>query len=90
MGNDLSTPHPPSFPGLKPGNNSVKDFHVGFELKFPFSGDKWGLCAARWYEAQKAGVAPYVDLDATNEAALRVVPLDILTKYDVANANKTD
>ena len=32
VGNDLSSPHPPAFPGLKPG-------------------DRWGLCAGRWFEA---------------------------------------
>ncbi|MEI7668554.1 MAG: DUF2237 domain-containing protein [Pseudomonadota bacterium] len=30
-------------------------------------GDKWCLCAARWSEAEKAGVAPPVDLRATHE-----------------------
>lgn len=55
-----------------------------------FLGDRWGLCASRWYEAHKAGVAPYVVLEASNEAALKVVPLDILVKYDAAKADKSD
>ncbi len=36
-------------------------------------GDRWCLCAARWEEARQAGVAPRVVLEATDDAALRVV-----------------
>jgi uncharacterized protein len=41
-------------------------------------GDRWCLCAARWLEAHEAGVAPPVVLEATHEAALRLVPLRVL------------
>lgn len=41
-------------------------------------GDRWCVCAARWLEAWEAGVAPPVVLEATHEAALRVVPLEAL------------
>lgn len=41
-------------------------------------GDRWCLCAARWREAWEAGVAPPVVLEATHEAALRVVPFEAL------------
>jgi len=34
------------------------------------SGDKWCLCARRWEEARKAGVAPPVDIYATDKSAL--------------------
>ena len=34
------------------------------------SGDKWCLCARRWKEAYKAGVAPPVDIHATDKSAL--------------------
>ena len=71
QGNDLSTPHPPSFPGLKPG-------------------DRWALCAARWYEAFRAGKAPLVKLEATNIKALNFIPLEALEQFDdrqVANPN---
>ena len=34
-------------------------------------GDNWCLCAARWAEALRAGVAPKVKLEATNEASLK-------------------
>ena len=44
-------------------------------------GDHWCLCAGRWLEAQQAGQAPQVDLAATHEAALSVVPLALLQAY---------
>ena len=43
-------------------------------------GDRWCLCAGRWLEACRAGRAPKVVLEATNEAALEVVPLDLLVQ----------
>ena len=36
-------------------------------------GDRWCLCAARWAEAHRAGLAPPVLLEATHAAALEVV-----------------
>lgn len=44
-------------------------------------GDRWCVCASRWMEAWKAGVAPPVVLEATHEAALRVVPLEALRAH---------
>ena len=44
------------------------------------SGDKWCLCVLRWKEAFEAGCAPKVDLEATNEAALKYVSIDDLIK----------
>ena len=41
-------------------------------------GDSWCLCAGRWLEAYEAGMAPNVVLEATNEAALSIVPLEAL------------
>ncbi len=38
-------------------------------------GDKWCLCALRWLEAKKAGVAPKLDLEATHQKMLEFVPL---------------
>lgn len=38
-------------------------------------GDRWCLCAARWEEARRAGLAPPVLLEATHIAALQVVDL---------------
>jgi hypothetical protein len=45
-------------------------------------GDKWCLCVSRWKEALEAGVAPPVVLSATHEAALSVVSLEDLKKYN--------
>ncbi|WP_296311991.1 DUF2237 family protein [Winogradskyella sp. UBA3174] len=46
-------------------------------------GDKWCLCVSRWKEAEKAGVAPFVDLKATHELALKYVSLKLLKQNTV-------
>lgn len=50
-------------------------------------GDHWCLCISRWYEAHKAGVAPSIDLNATNIKALDYVPLEILEAYSLTKMN---
>lgn len=50
------------------GNNLISPQNGFPGLK---SGDKWCLCALRWEEARKAGVAPPVDLYATDKSALK-------------------
>lgn len=47
------------------------------------AGDNWCLCAARWREACEAGKAPKVVLKATNEAALKIAPLEMLLPHAV-------
>lgn len=44
-------------------------------------GDSWCLCALRWKEAEEAGVAPLLNLEATHEKALKFIPLEVLKKY---------
>ncbi|WP_299060963.1 DUF2237 domain-containing protein [uncultured Polaribacter sp.] len=44
-------------------------------------GDKWCLCVSRWKEAEKANVAPFVDLNATHTIALKHVSLELLKQY---------
>lgn len=44
-------------------------------------GDRWCLCVSRWLEAEKAGVAPPVVLEATHENALEYTELETLVKY---------
>lgn len=44
-------------------------------------GDSWCLCAGRWLEAHKAGVAPGVYLHATHEETLAVIPFEVLREY---------
>jgi hypothetical protein len=55
------------------------------EFAFPGlqPGQRWCLCAARWVEAFKAGKAPRVVLNSTNQAALEVVPLATLKQFAV-------
>lgn len=48
----------------------------GFEGLEP--GDRWCLCASRWLEAHRAGMAPKVILASTHEAALEVCDLQAL------------
>lgn len=44
-------------------------------------GDRWCLCAARWFEAYSHGMAPRVYLRSTHKRALEVVPLEVLRKF---------
>ena len=55
------------------------------EFDFPGlqAGQRWCLCAARWVEAWRAGKAPRVCLNSTNQAALEIVPLDLLKQHAV-------
>lgn len=50
------------------------------EFRFPGlkPGDHWCLCAARFLQAHEEGAAPRVNLAATHQRALDIVPLDIL------------
>tara|TARA_Y100001968_G_scaffold82763_1_gene73864 strand:+ start:379 stop:693 length:315 start_codon:yes stop_codon:yes gene_type:complete len=50
------------------------------------SGDHWCLCAPRWMEAYEDGMAPFVNLEATEESTLKVVDLEILTKHRFRNS----
>lgn len=44
-------------------------------------GDKWCLCISRWLEAEQAGVAPNIVLEATSIKALDYTSLELLVKY---------
>ena len=44
-------------------------------------GDRWCLCAERWQEALRAGVAPRVILAATHEATLEIADLADLKRH---------
>ncbi len=43
------------------------------------AGDRWCLCASRWLQAYEAGHAPRVYVRSTHEAALRIIPMALLT-----------
>ncbi|MCW8109186.1 DUF2237 domain-containing protein [Alteromonas ponticola] len=55
------------------------------EMQFPGlkSGDRWCLCAIRWLHAYEVGVAPKVNMEATHEKALEVIPLAYLEELAV-------
>ena len=64
------------------GNDlSTPNVEFGFPGLRP--GDQWCLCAARWQEALKAGVAPKVVLQATHAASLRIVKLADLKRHAI-------
>ncbi len=44
-------------------------------------GDQWCLCASRWEEARKMGVAPPVKLDATHHKTLAIVDIAHLKSH---------
>lgn len=44
-------------------------------------GDRWCLCATRWKEAMKAGLAPPIALEATHISALEFVSLEELQEH---------
>tara|TARA_B100001250_G_scaffold408023_1_gene429730 strand:- start:258 stop:638 length:381 start_codon:yes stop_codon:yes gene_type:complete len=46
------------------------------------TGDHWCLCAPRWKEAYEDGMAPMVNLEATEVSTLQIVELEILKKFD--------
>ena len=47
------------------------------------SGDSWCLCILRWIEAYKAGVAPKIIAESTNEIARNYIDVNILLEYSV-------
>lgn len=61
------------------------DLITPFPPSFPglVAGDKWCLCVLRWLEALKAGKAPKIIPESTNELALGYTTKDILMKYAV-------
>ena len=55
------------------------------QFQFPglVPGDRWCVTAINWLRAHRDGVAAPVVLAATDQAALEVVPLDVLRRYAV-------
>jgi uncharacterized protein (DUF2237 family) len=46
-------------------------------------GDKWCLCASRYQEALRRGVAPPVDLEATHSSAIEFVTMEELKAHAI-------
>lgn len=47
-------------------------------------GDRWCLCASRWEEARRFGMAPPVILNATHAKTLEIIPLAVLQEYSLS------
>ena len=45
------------------------------------AGDRWCVCARTWLDAAENGVACPVNLEATHEEALSIIPLEVLELY---------
>jgi uncharacterized protein (DUF2237 family) len=64
------------------GNDLVTPLpQYGFTGLVP--GDRWAVCAGRWFQSYAAGVKGPVVVRATNIAALDVVPMDALVECSV-------
>jgi uncharacterized protein len=61
--------------------NDLETPHPAYGFPGLKPGDRWCLCALRWKEAEAAGVAPPVRLDATHARALDYIPLETLARY---------
>ncbi len=61
--------------------NDLSTPHPEFEFPGLKPGDRWCLCAARWLEAHRHGMAPRVFLKGTHERALEIVPLELLKDF---------
>jgi uncharacterized protein (DUF2237 family) len=44
-------------------------------------GQRWCVCAGRWLQAVEAGAAAPVVLEATNERALEIIPMEIFKAH---------
>ena len=63
----------------KAQGNDLSTPKIGFPgLK---KGDHWCLCAPRWKEAFEDGMAPLIDLEATEESTLNIIDIETLKKF---------
>ncbi len=63
----------------KAQGNDLSTPQIGFPgLK---QGDHWCLCAPRWKEAYEDGMAPLINLEATEESTLKIIDIDTLKKF---------
>ena len=65
---------------LRQGNDLISP-RPEFDFPGLKAGDYWCLCVLRWKQAEAAGVAPPVKLDACQQASLKFVSLELLEKY---------
>ncbi len=63
----------------KAQGNDLSTPQMGFPgLK---KGDHWCLCAPRWKEAYEDGMAPFVDLEATEKSTLNIIDIETLKQF---------
>ena len=62
------------------GNDLITP-HPEFDFPGLKAGDRWCLCATRWLQAYKAGVAPKVHMRSTHFRTLEVVDIKILKAF---------
>ena len=66
----------------KAQGNDLSTPNLQYEFKGLNPGDHWCLCASRWKEAYDDGMAPLVNLEATEESTLKIVELEILKEFN--------
>ena len=67
----------------KSKGNDLSTPMPAFNFKGLEPGDSWCVCAGRWLEAEKNGMAPRLHLQSTHIRALEIVPMSLLKKYAV-------
>ncbi len=63
----------------KAQGNDLSTPQLGFSGLKP--GDHWCLCAPRWKEAYEDGMAPFVNLEATELSTLMIIDLETLQQF---------
>lgn len=63
--------------------NDLTTPHPAFAFPGLVPGDRWCVTARNWALAHQDGAAAPVVLASTNQAVLRIVPLDVLQQYAV-------
>merc|ERR1712071_584544 len=68
---------------LKYTKDQGNDLSTPRDWGFPglVEGNRWCLCVSRWTQAMRAGSAPPVMLEATNESVLSHVGIEVLRQY---------
>lgn len=62
------------------GNDLITpQLQIGFPGLLP--GDRWCVCLSRWIEAKNAGLMVTIDLEATDQSVLALVPLETIERY---------
>ncbi|WP_411823583.1 DUF2237 family protein [Leptospira sp. 'Mane'] len=65
----------------KASGNDLMTPHPEYSFAGVKPGEKWCLCASRWLEAYRNGVAPLVFLESTHKRALEIIPLETLERF---------